>query len=104
MIEKRSGADRRRFFRIDDRLRLAVRRVPGVAGGVQYTLPVPGAVSRDPGGRWSMIRSHPQVCLGRVVRPPGPRFLVNSNAIIRNSPRSRSITSSMEPTLTTKGP
>lgn len=29
MIEKRSGADRRRFFRIDDRLRLAVRRVPG---------------------------------------------------------------------------
>ena len=30
MIEKRSGADRRRFFRIDDRLRLAVRRVPGV--------------------------------------------------------------------------
>ena len=21
-----------------------------------------------------MIRSHPQVCLGRVVRPPGPRF------------------------------
>ena len=27
MIEKRSGAERRRFFRIDDRLRLAVRRV-----------------------------------------------------------------------------
>lgn len=33
MIEKRSGADRRRFFRIDDRLRLAVRRVPGVDAG-----------------------------------------------------------------------
>ena len=29
MIEKRSGVERRRFFRIDDRLRLAVRRVPG---------------------------------------------------------------------------
>ena len=34
MIEKRGGADRRRFFRIDDRLRLAVRRVAGADEGV----------------------------------------------------------------------
>ena len=34
MIEKRGGADRRRFFRIDDRLRLAVRRVPVADEGV----------------------------------------------------------------------
>jgi hypothetical protein len=33
VIEKRSGADRRRFFRIDDRLQLAVHRLPGADEG-----------------------------------------------------------------------
>lgn len=41
MIEKRSGADRRRFFRIDDRLRLAVRRVADAGERV--------AAGREPG-------------------------------------------------------